>query len=59
VVKTRKITVRIPAGVESGSRLKITGEGEQVPEGGSSGDLYVLLHVKSTPFLNVRAMILW
>ena len=34
VVKNRKITVKIPSGVESGSRLKITGEGEQGPNGG-------------------------
>lgn len=44
--KTRKITVKIPAGVESGSRLKITGEGEQAPHGGIAGDLYVVMHVQ-------------
>ncbi len=42
----RKLTVKIPAGVESGSRLKITGEGEQAPQGGVSGDLYVVIHVR-------------
>ncbi|MBN2079454.1 MAG: molecular chaperone DnaJ [Spirochaetes bacterium] len=42
----RTITVKIPAGVESGSRLKITGEGEQGPNGGARGDLYVVIHVK-------------
>ncbi|MGL4368290.1 MAG: molecular chaperone DnaJ [Spirochaetota bacterium] len=45
-VRKRKITVKIPAGVESGSRLKISGEGEQGPNGGPAGDLYVLLHVQ-------------
>lgn len=45
-VKTRKITVKIPAGVESGSRLKISGEGEQGPGGGVRGDLYVFIHIK-------------
>jgi molecular chaperone DnaJ len=44
--KKRNITVKIPAGVESGSRLKITGEGEQAPAGGIAGDLYVVIHVK-------------
>ncbi|MBN1499578.1 MAG: molecular chaperone DnaJ [Spirochaetes bacterium] len=44
-VNKRKITVKIPAGVESGSRLKITGEGEQGANNGISGDLYVLIHV--------------
>ncbi len=43
--KKRKITVKIPAGVESGSRLKISGEGEQAPNGGIAGDLYVVMHV--------------
>ena len=45
-VKKRTITVKVPAGVESGSRLKITGEGEQGPNSGPSGDLYVVIHVK-------------
>ncbi|MBN1531036.1 MAG: molecular chaperone DnaJ [Spirochaetes bacterium] len=44
--RNRKITVKIPAGVESGSRLKITGEGEHGPEGGARGDLYVMIHVQ-------------
>jgi molecular chaperone DnaJ len=48
--KKRKITVKIPAGVESGSRLKISGEGEHGPNNGPSGDLYVLVHVKKHEF---------
>jgi molecular chaperone DnaJ len=44
--KRRKLTVKIPAGVESGSRLKINGEGEHGPNSGPAGDLYVLIHVK-------------
>ena len=47
--KHRKITVKIPAGVESGSRLKISGEGEQGPGGGSAGDLYVVVHIQKHP----------
>ncbi len=46
VTKKRKITVKIPAGVESGSRLKIGGEGEQGPAAGPRGDLYVVIHIK-------------
>jgi molecular chaperone DnaJ len=45
-VKKRKITVKVPAGVESGSRLKISGEGEQGPNSGPRGDLYVVLHIQ-------------
>ncbi len=48
--RTRKITVKIPAGVESGSRLKITGEGEHGPESGPRGDLYVMIHVQKHKF---------
>ncbi|MDY6968882.1 MAG: molecular chaperone DnaJ [Spirochaetota bacterium] len=43
--KKRKITVKIPQGVESGSRLKITGEGEQGANNGPRGDLYVFIHI--------------
>ena len=51
-LKTRKrtITVKVPAGVESGSRLKITGEGEQGPNSGPPGDLYVVIHVSKHPY---------
>ena len=46
-VKTRKkLTLRIPKGVESGSRLRLAGKGESGYGGGPSGDLYVVLHVK-------------
>ncbi len=47
--KKRTITVKIPAGVESGSRLKISGEGEQAPDEGTTGDLYVVIHIKKHP----------
>jgi molecular chaperone DnaJ len=44
--KTTKITLRIPAGVDTGSRLRSSGNGEAGYRGGPSGDLYVFLHVK-------------
>ncbi|HXV63987.1 MAG TPA: molecular chaperone DnaJ [Vicinamibacteria bacterium] len=46
VAREREITLRIPAGVDNGSRLRRTGEGEAGTRGGPSGDLYVILHVK-------------
>ncbi|MCT8334275.1 MULTISPECIES: molecular chaperone DnaJ [Leptospira] len=47
--KRRTIHIKIPAGVESGSRLKVSGEGESGPNGGPSGDLYVVTHIKKHP----------
>lgn len=44
--RTSKIKLRIPAGVDSGSRLRSAGNGESGMRGGPSGDLYVVLHVK-------------
>ena len=45
----RRLVVKIPAGVETGSRLRIPGEGEGGLQGGREGDLYVLIHVKDHP----------
>jgi molecular chaperone DnaJ len=47
---TKKVSVRIPAGVDSGSRLRLNGEGEAAPYGGQPGDLYVFIHVKPHEF---------
>lgn len=42
--------MRIPAGVDSGTRVRYTGEGEQGINGGPAGDLYVFLHVEAHDF---------
>ncbi|HXH24960.1 MAG TPA: molecular chaperone DnaJ, partial [Vicinamibacterales bacterium] len=44
VQKDRKLTVRIPAGIATGQRLRLAGEGEAGPSGGPPGDLYVVIH---------------
>lgn len=44
--KTSRIKIRIPAGVEDGTRLRSTGNGDAGVRGGAAGDLYVFLHVK-------------
>lgn len=44
--KNRHIEVRIPAGIDSGSRLRIQGEGEPGIRGGAPGDLYITVMVK-------------
>jgi molecular chaperone DnaJ len=41
----KDLTIKIPAGVESGSRLRLSGEGDAGPNGGPAGDLYVVLTV--------------
>lgn len=48
--KERKLTVRIPAGIATGQRLRLSGEGEAGPAGGPAGDLYVVVHVQEHPF---------
>jgi len=45
----KKISVKIPAGVDEGSRLRVAGEGEAGYNGGPSGDLYVFISVKDHP----------
>lgn len=50
VKKTKKLKVKIPAGVDNGSRLRVGGEGEAGVKGGPSGDLYVYLYVKPHKF---------
>ena len=46
VEREKQIEVKIPAGVETGSRLRLSGEGEGGAQGGPAGDLYVVIHVK-------------
>jgi len=46
----KTITVKIPPGVDSGSHLRLTGEGEAGERGGHRGNLYVVLHVKPHSF---------
>jgi len=45
VEREKQLEVKIPAGVETGSRLRVSGEGEAGTQGGPSGDLYVVIHV--------------
>jgi molecular chaperone DnaJ len=46
VGRERKITAKIPAGIATGQRLRLYGEGEHGSAGGPAGDLYVVVHVQ-------------
>lgn len=46
IKKNKNIKVKIPAGIESGRRIRVPGEGEAGVRGGSKGDLYILVMVK-------------
>jgi molecular chaperone DnaJ len=54
VEKERTIDLRIPPGVDTGTRLRVQGEGEPGPNGGPTGDLYVVLEAKEHPFFERR-----
>jgi molecular chaperone DnaJ len=47
VTRDRRVTVKIPAGIADSQRLRLHGEGEHGTGGGPTGDLYVVIHVKS------------
>jgi molecular chaperone DnaJ len=46
VRRRRRITVKIPVGIDEGYQLRLRGEGEVPPNGGEPGDLYVVVHIK-------------
>lgn len=49
VEKTKKLSVKVPPGVDTGDRIRLAGEGEAGTEGGPPGDLFVQMSVKQHP----------
>jgi len=49
VEEEKTLSVKVPAGVDTGDRIRLTGEGEPGPRGGQPGDLYVQVSVKDHP----------
>lgn len=49
VEKTKTLSVKVPPGVDTGDRIRLSGEGEAGPEGGPAGDLFVQMSVKQHP----------
>ena len=54
VERTKRLKLRIPAGVDTGSQIRLTGEGEAGIRGGTPGDLYVVIRVKAHQHLARR-----
>jgi len=52
VRKEKTLSVTIPAGIEDGARIRLSGEGEAGLRGGHPGDLYIFLHIKSHKFFH-------
>lgn len=47
-----KVSVKIPAGIEAGKKLRVTGKGSPSPQGGKSGDLYLLINILPDPIFS-------
>jgi molecular chaperone DnaJ len=50
ITRERTLSVNVPAGVEDGTRIRLSGEGEAGTRGGPPGDLYIFLSLKAHPF---------
>lgn len=48
--KKEKLSVKVPAGIDEGQRLKLSGQGDSGLNGGPAGDLYVLIHIQEHEF---------
>lgn len=51
---TKTLQVKIPAGIDNGDRIRLSGEGEAGMQGGQDGDLYVEIHIKPHPIFQRR-----
>jgi len=51
-LQERMVEVKVPAGVEDGTRIRYAGQGEAGANGGPAGDLYIVLHVKEHAFFD-------
>jgi molecular chaperone DnaJ len=52
MAKTSEMKVKIPGGIDEGEAIRLSGHGEAAPHSGSSGDLYVRVHVKPQKVFN-------
>jgi molecular chaperone DnaJ len=54
VERKRSLRVAVPAGIDDGHQIRLSGEGEAAPRGGHPGNLYVVVHVQPHPQLTRR-----
>jgi molecular chaperone DnaJ len=59
VTKTKTVSIKIPAGVDTGARMRLRGEGEGGRRGGPSGDLYVVIDVEPHEFFKREGNIIY
>jgi len=52
--KLRSISIKVPPGIDNGFQLRLRGQGETPPRGGSPGDLYVVIHLAPHPYFKRR-----
>lgn len=57
--KTSEKTINIPAGVDHGARIRLSGEGDAGSRGGPSGDLYIIIHIPKHEIFERRGNDLW
>jgi DnaJ-class molecular chaperone len=50
--QTETLAVKIPAGIESGKKIRLRGQGGRAPRGGTPGDLLITVHVAAHPFFS-------
>lgn len=59
VRRYKKVSVDVPSGVDTGSRLKVSGQGDVGIRGGPAGDLYIVINVQENPFFRREGMHLY
>jgi molecular chaperone DnaJ len=54
--KRTRINIKVPAGIDNGDRLVLRGQGEDSPNNGQPGDLYVTIRIKPHPYLTRKGL---
>lgn len=57
--KTSKVSIKVPAGVDEGTRIRVPGAGDAGYDGGPAGDLFVVVHIREDKMFERDGMNLW